>query len=51
MSRLGRTMGIIAVEGYECERCSYKWTPRTIGSNQPIMCPKCKSKLWNEPLK
>ena len=30
----------------ECIRCGYKWTPM---SENPSVCPKCKSYAWNIP--
>ena len=31
---------------YHCHRCIYSWTPR----RTPVrMCPRCKSKLWDQP--
>jgi len=34
----------------KCLRCSFTWYPRINqdGSMKLSMCPKCKSKLWNE---
>ena len=34
------------VEGYQCLRCGHKWVPR-ITSEEPRICPKCKSPYWN----
>lgn len=28
-----------------CLRCGYEWLPRT---KNPILCPNCKSKAWNQ---
>ena len=31
---------------YHCYRCIYAWTPR----RTPVrMCPRCKSRLWDQP--
>jgi len=29
-----------------CHRCIYTWTPRRV---PVLMCPRCKSKLWDKP--
>ena len=29
-----------------CRRCGYVWTPRV---QVVTLCPKCKSKKWDEP--
>ena len=31
-----------------CEKCGYVWKPKT---ENPAMCPECKSARWNEPRK
>lgn len=32
---------------FHCYRCIYSWTPRRI----PVrMCPRCKSRLWDQPV-
>ena len=31
-----------------CLRCGHKWIPRT---DNPAMCPACKSRVWNKPKK
>ncbi|KKN40001.1 hypothetical protein LCGC14_0737720 [marine sediment metagenome] len=28
-----------------CERCGHKWFKR---KKNPVLCPKCKSPLWNK---
>lgn len=38
------------LKGYECERCSHKWTPM-LESEIPKVCPKCKSPYYNTPRK
>ena len=48
-------MGYVLIEGYICERCSYRWGSRT-GTGfrsdiDPKVCPKCKSPYWNRPRK
>jgi len=40
----------ITVMGYRCERCSHEWIPRDT-SQEPSVCPKCKSPYWNRPRK
>lgn len=32
-----------------CLRCGYAWWPR--GAYIPVMCPRCKSKIWMKPKK
>lgn len=29
----------------KCKRCKHEWTPRT---DNPTLCPHCKSYKWNE---
>lgn len=29
----------------KCKRCDHTWIPRT---ENPILCPFCKSKYWND---
>lgn len=48
-----RELAFVQLEGYHCERCSYRWGPRN-GSGRwsgtdPKSCPKCRSTLWNRP--
>lgn len=31
-----------------CNRCNHRWTTRT--EKHPSICPRCKSKKWDEPL-
>ncbi len=31
----------------KCLKCGYEWTARTDG--EPMTCPKCKSREWNQP--
>lgn len=35
----------------KCDRCKFEWYPRInrYGEIKLNICPKCKSKLWNEP--
>jgi hypothetical protein len=40
----------ILVWGYRCERCKHEWVPRE-KSQEPRVCPKCKSPYWNRPRK
>lgn len=42
-------MGRIKIDGYLCERCAHKWPGRS--SEEPKVCPKCKSPYWNRPRK
>ena len=41
----------ITLMGYECTRCAHKWVPKVMGSEEPRVCPKCKSPYWNVPRK
>ena len=48
-------MALVMIEGYMCERCLYRWSPRT-GTGirmktEPTFCPSCKSPYWNKPRK
>ncbi len=40
----------ITVMGLRCERCGHEWLPRDT-SQEPKVCPKCKSPYWNKPKK
>ena len=40
----------ITVMGYRCERCSHEWIPRDT-TQDPAVCPKCKSPYWDRPRK
>lgn len=42
-------MGKVKLDGYICERCGHKWIARS--SEEPCVCPKCKSPYWNKPRK
>ena len=42
-------MARILIEGFQCERCSYRWAPRQGTTVEPKVCPKCKSRFWNKP--
>jgi predicted Zn-ribbon and HTH transcriptional regulator len=43
-------MASVAFEGFRCERCANEWVPRD-KSQEPTVCPKCKSPYWNNPRK
>ena len=42
----------IKISGYKCARCGHEWTARPsrmrYKSDQPTICPKCKSAHWNQ---
>ncbi len=40
----------ITLMGYRCLRCRHEWVPRN-NTNEPRVCPKCKSPYWNVPRK
>lgn len=40
----------IQMMGYRCERCAHEWVPRD-ETQDPRVCPKCKSPYWNIPPK
>jgi len=42
-------MGKATLEGYQCERCGYKWVKRPSTPGDPEVCPSCKSFYWNKP--
>lgn len=46
-------VGRVSVEGYKCERCGHIWVPRKYDTDtqDPVICPKCKSPYWNKPRK
>lgn len=33
----------------QCNRCGHKWFPRS--TDEPTICPKCKSPYWNRQRK
>lgn len=41
----------IMIGGFKCARCGHEWVSRPSGmvykSDQPTICPKCKSPHWN----
>ncbi len=37
----------IALEEYECCRCSHRWYPRK--QSYPKRCPHCTSAYWDRP--
>ena len=40
-------MAVDALPELHCYRCIYSWTPRRL----PVrMCPRCKSRLWDQPV-
>lgn len=41
----------ITVMGFRCDRCDHEWVPRGGIEEEPRVCPKCHSGLWNQPLK
>lgn len=43
-------MARIQLLGYRCERCGHEWVPRE-GTEEPRVCPKCKSPYWDSPKK
>lgn len=38
----------IKIDGFRCLRCGHEWLPRNI-TNEPVICPSCKSPYWNKP--
>jgi len=41
----------ITVMGFRCDRCGHEWIPRGGVEEEPRVCPKCHSGLWNQPQK
>lgn len=39
----------IEVDGFRCERCGHEWVKRK--TDEPMVCPKCKSPYWDRPKK
>jgi predicted Zn-ribbon and HTH transcriptional regulator len=37
------------VQVIKCKRCEHGWLPRS--TENPTICPKCKSPYWNKPRK
>jgi len=37
------------MEKLKCLRCGYEWYKRT--PKKPVMCPACKSRLWEKERK
>ena len=48
-------MAYVLIEGYLCERCGYRWAPRTgtglREKTDPKVCSRCKSPYWNKARK
>lgn len=44
-------MTIIKAIGFQCVRCSWKWTAKTFQNDVvlPKVCPHCHSRRWNGP--
>jgi DNA-directed RNA polymerase subunit RPC12/RpoP len=45
-------MGLVKLDGYQCDRCGHTWLPRDHAEDEqalPTVCPKCKSPYWNKP--
>lgn len=45
-------VGLVKLDGYQCERCEHTWLPRereSYGKELPKVCPRCKSPYWNKP--
>ncbi len=40
----------VKLDGYRCDRCEHEWLPRD-RTQDPKVCPKCKSPYWNTPRK
>ena len=36
----------VSLPKFHCYRCGHDWVPRKL---PVLMCPKCKSKLWDKP--
>jgi len=37
------------IRGNSCYRCNYEWKSKTSCTNEPLVCPNCKSSYWNKP--
>jgi predicted Zn-ribbon and HTH transcriptional regulator len=45
-----RAVARVTLDGFRCERCEHVWVPRTKDTtDEPRVCPKCKSPYWNRP--
>ncbi len=42
-------MAKIDLTGWQCERCGHVWVSRQGVTEEPRVCPKCKSPYWNRP--
>ncbi len=40
----------ITIMGYRCEQCGHEWLPGDT-SQEPLVCPKCKSPDWDKTIK
>jgi predicted Zn-ribbon and HTH transcriptional regulator len=45
----GREMARVSLPGWKCERCGHVWVSRQQWTDEPRVCPKCKSPYWNRP--
>ena len=41
-------MAYVTIPGFMCERCSHRWIRKQPHLPDPKVCPKCKSRYWNE---
>lgn len=44
-------VGSVMVPQYTCERCGYTWIGRSVESDLPTTCAKCRSPNWDRPRK
>ena len=49
MDDIENVSSIPIIEKLHCTRCLGSWYPRT--PNKPAVCPKCKSRYWDKPLR
>ena len=42
-------MAKINLPGWQCERCGHVWVSRQDATEEPRVCPKCKSPYWDKP--
>ena len=41
-------MARILIEGFQCERCSYRWAPRQGTTVEPKVCPQMQEQVLEQ---
>jgi predicted nucleic acid-binding Zn ribbon protein len=47
-----KTMGIVKVDAFKCEKCGHIWYSRQFTrDNPPVACARCKNPYWRRKAK